>query len=123
MMQQSQPNEFAEKVRSWVHFDNLMATFTRQVQQARAAKNRWETEIVEYLTKSNMMNAIIQISGARLSLHNEKHANPLTLERLKILLHEYYATKPPGSDDESDAILEYIRKHRGHTMKMNLKKN
>lgn len=121
--QHTQPSDFAEKVRSWVHFDNLMATFTRQVQQARAAKARWETEIIEYLTKSNMTNAIIQISGARLTLANEKHANPLTLQRLESLLHEYYSTKPPGSNDESAAIVEFIRKHRGHTMKTNLKKN
>jgi len=118
-----QTTEFAQKIRSWVHFDNLMATFTRQVQQARAAKNRWETEIVEYLTKSNMINAIIQISGARLTLANEKHANPLTLQRLESLLHEYYSAKPPGSTDESAEILEYIRKNRGHTMKTSLKKN
>jgi len=116
-------NEFAEKIRSWVHFDNLIATFNRQVQQARAAKARWETEIVDYLKRTNMANAIIQISGARLTLHDEKHAHPLTLQRLETLLHEYFAKRPPGSDDETNEILAYVRANRGHTMKQALKKN
>jgi len=122
-MDQLKTNDFAEKIRSWVHFDNLVAAFTRQAQQARALKTRWETEIIEYLTKSNMTNAIIQISGARLTLHNEKHAQPLTLQRLETLLHEYYSKRPPGSNDETNEVLAYIRANRGYTMKNCLKKN
>jgi len=108
---------------NWVHFDNLAATLSRQIQQARTAKTRWETEILSELKRRNMENAIIQISGARLTVHNEKHTNPLTLTRLEELLHQYYSKKPPGSTNETAAIIEYVRENRLYTVKTNLKKN
>ena len=105
------------------HFDNLIAGFTRQIAQARAAKTRWETSVLEYLTSANMLHAVIQISGSRLTAHNEKHTNPLTLTRLEDLLHSYYSQKPPGSPDETDAIIKHIRSNRIYTNKTVLKKN
>lgn len=110
-------------IRSWVHFDNLAATFTRQGQQARTARSRWEVQVIEYLTKTNMANAIIQIAGGRLTVIEEKHANPLTLQRLESLLHEYFAKRPPGSNDETNDIMTYIKSNRGSTIETKLKKN
>lgn len=112
-----------ELVRSWVHFDNLAATFTRQAQQARTARSRWEVQVIEYLKANRMTNAIIQISGARLTLNEEKHAHPLTLQRLEALLHDYFNQRPPGSDDETQAIMKYIRENRGGTIETKLKKS
>ena len=116
-------NTLAEMVRSWVHFDNLAATFTRQAQQARTARARWEEQILTLLRTNRMTNAIIQIAGGRLTVHEEKHAQPLTLQRLESLLHEYYGQRPVGSDDETGAILSYIKTHRAHTLETRLKKN
>ena len=110
-------------IRSWVHFDNLAATFNRQAQQARTARARWESQVIEYLRNSKMLNAIIQIAGGRLTVHEEKHANPLTLQRLEQLLHEYFAKRPPGSIDETVDILAYIKAHRGSSIETKLKKN
>jgi hypothetical protein len=113
----------ADMIRSWVHFDNLAATFTRQAQQARTARSRWETQVIDYLRKTNMANAIVQIAGGRLMIVEEKHANPLTLQRLEALLHEYYGKRPPGSDDETVDIMTYIKSNRGSTVETRLKKN
>jgi len=113
----------ADMIRSWVHFDNLSATFARQAQQARTARARWEAQVLEHLRASKMMNAIIQIAGGRLSVHEEKHANPLTLQRLETLLHEYYGKKAPGSDDETSDIMAFIKANRGSTIESRLKKN
>jgi hypothetical protein len=113
----------ADKIRSWVHFDNLAATFTRQAQQARTARARWESEVIEYLRKTNMVNAIVQIAGGRLTVSEEKHANPLTLQRLESLLHEYYSKRPPGSTDETADIMLYIKSNRGSTVETRLKKS
>jgi len=113
----------ADMIRSWVHFDNLSATFSRQAQQARTARARWEAQVLEHLRASKMMNAIIQIAGGRLSVHEEKHANPLTLQRLETLLHEYYGKKAPGSDDETSDIMAFIKANRGSTIESRLKKN
>jgi len=113
----------AEMIRSWVHFDNLSATFTRQAQQARTARARWETQIIEYLRQTNMVNAIIQIAGGRLTVNEEKHANPLTLQRLESLLHEYYSKQPPGSNDETTDIMTFIKSNRGTNVETRLKKS
>ena len=124
--QQVQPvntNALAEMIRSWVHFDNLAATFNRQAQQARTARARWEAQVLEYLQANRLTNAIIQIAGGRLTVHDEKHAKALTLQNLESLLHEYFGQRPAGSDDETAAILNYIKAHRGSTVETRLKKS
>ena len=110
-------------IRSWVHFDNLAATFTRQSQQARTARSRWETQIIDYLRETSMVNAIIQIAGGRLTVNEEKHANPLTLQRLESLLHEYFSKRPAGSNDETSDIMAYIKSNRGTNVETRLKKS
>ena len=121
--QQLNTQSLADLIRSWVHFDNLAATFNRQAQQARTARARWEHDIIEYLQKVKMTNAIIQIAGGRLTLHEEKHAQPLTLQRLEQILHEYYAKRPTGSLDETSDILAFIKSNRGSTTETRLKKS
>jgi hypothetical protein len=116
-------HSLSEMVRSWVHFDNLAATFSRQAQQARTARARWEAQVIDHLRASRMTNAILQIAGGRLTVHEEKHAQPLTLQRLESLLHEFYAQRPAGSDDETVAILAFIKSHRSHTLETRLKKS
>jgi len=110
-------------IRSWVHFDNLAATFTRQAQQARSARFRWESQILEYLKETKMMNAIIQIAGGRLTVHEEKHSQPLTLQRMESLLHDYFAQRPSGSVDETVDIMAFIKAKRGSTIETRLKKS
>jgi hypothetical protein len=122
-MSQINTNTLADMIRSWVHFDNLAATFTRQGQQARTARSRWEVQVIDYLNKTNMANAIIQIAGGRLTLVEEKHANPLTLQRLESLLHEYFSKRPPGSNDETNDIMNFLKSNRGSTVETKLKKN
>lgn len=113
----------AEMVRSWVHFDNLAATFMRQAQQARSARARWEEQILKVLRESQMTNAIIQIAGGRLTVHEEKHADPLTLQRLETLLHEYFNQRPKGADDETGDIMQFIKTHRNSSVITKLKKS
>jgi hypothetical protein len=122
-MSEINTNTLADMIRSWVHFDNLAATFTRQGQQARTARSRWEVQVIDYLNKTNMANAIIQIAGGRLTLVEEKHANPLTLQRLESLLHEYFSKRPPGSNDETNDIMNFLKSNRGFTVETKLKKN
>jgi hypothetical protein len=118
-----QKKDLGEIVRSWLHFDNLAATFTRQAQQARSARFKWETQVIDYLKGANMMNAIIQISSGRLTVVEEKHAQPLTLQRLETLLHEYFNKRPSGSTDETVDIMAYIKANRGSTIETRLKKS
>ena len=117
------PRGFADMIRSWVHFDNLAAQFARQAQQARSARYRWEAQIIDFLRQTKKTNAIIQIAGGRITMHEERHANPLTLQRLEQLLHEYFASRPPGSNDETADIMKFLKEHRGATIETKLKKN
>jgi hypothetical protein len=112
-----------DKVRNWVYFDNLCSQFSRQLQQSRVAKTRWENEIITNLKENKLDTSVIQISGARLNVHTEKHTQPLTLTRLEDLLHEYYSKKPLGSNDETHEIIKHIRASRQYTSKCILKKN
>ncbi len=112
-----------DMVRSWLHFDNLAATFSRQAQQARTARHRNETQILEYLKSNRMMNAIIQTGSGRITAHEERHALPLTLQRIESLLHAYFEKKPPGSEDETEDILKFIKEHRDVTRDIKLKKS
>ena len=112
----------ADMIRSWVHFDNLAATFTRQAQQARTARARWEAQVIQYLRSTSMVHAIIQIAGGRLTVVEEKHANPLTLQRLETLLHEYFSKRLAGSNDETADIMTFIKSNRGSTVETRLKK-
>lgn len=110
-------------IQKWVHFDNLAATFTRQAQQARTVKYKWEVQVLEYLQKTKMTNAIIQITGGRLTVNEQKTANPLTLQKLEQLLQDYFTKKPPGSTDETADILAFIKANRGAVIETRLKKH
>ena len=123
LAQQVGATTLPQMIRSWVHYDNLAATHNRLAQQARTARTQWEKQVIDHLRDNNLMNATIQITNGRLTVHEEKHAQPLTMKTLETLLHEYFNTKPPGSDNETSDILEFIRQHRTHTVETKLKKN
>jgi hypothetical protein len=112
-----------DMVRSWLHFDNLAATFSRQAQQARTARHRNETQILDYLKSNRMMNAIIQTGSGRLTANEERHALPLTLQRLEGLLHQYFEKRPPGSIDETEDVMKFIKENREVTRDVKLKKS
>jgi len=113
----------ADMIRSWVHYDNLAATFARQTQQARTARARWEGLVLDYLRQNKLTNAIIQIAGGRLTVHDERHSLPLTLQRLEEVLHKYFQQRPPGSDDETMEIMKFIKANRESTVETKLKKS
>jgi len=115
--------DLAGMIRSWIHFDNLAATFNRQSQQARSARARWEEQVLGYLRTNSLTNAIIQIAGGRLTVVEEKHAQPLTLQRMEALLHEYFSKRPAGSTDETADIMAFIKANRGSTLETRLKKS
>ncbi len=85
-------------------------------------KATYDSEKKMYLSENKMKNAIIQTDKGSLTLHEEKHAQPLTLQRLEALLHEYYDKKPMGSNDETDLIMKYIKENRGVVIETKIKR-
>jgi hypothetical protein len=116
-------SDLADQVRKWIHYDQLAGTLAKQATQARKARDTSEKSIINILRTNNMANAILQTAGGRLTLHEEKHAQPLSLQRLELLLHTYYAEKRRGAPDETEAIMSYIRANRGFTQETRLKRN
>ena len=74
------------------------------------------------MKNSNYEKAVIQISGGKLLLTDEKHSQPLTFSSLQDLLHEYFKHSAPGKEDQTAAILKFIKENRTVTTGVKLKK-
>jgi hypothetical protein len=69
-----------------------------------------------------MEKAVIQISGGRLLVAEEKHSLPLTLTRIEELLHGYYKSQGREATDETQQIMKYLKAERGQEATKKLKK-
>jgi hypothetical protein len=115
-------NSLGNWVRSYVHYDNLASALYKQLQNARKVKDQFETQIISYLHSAKMENAVIQISGGRLLVAEEKHSLPLTLTRIEELLHGYYKSQGREATDETAQIMKYLKAERGQEATKKLKK-
>jgi hypothetical protein len=107
-------------VRNWVHYDNLATGLYRQTVNARTVRDEFEDKILANLHASHMENAVIQIAGGRLVVHEERHSQPMTLSRLEELLHSYFLSK--NIPDDTQNIMKFMRKQRGYEVVKKLKK-
>ena len=117
---QMNTQELAFWVRNWVHYDNLSTGLYRQTINARKVREDFEGKILGSLKASNMENAVIQIAGGRLVIHEERHNQPLTLGRIEDLLHSYFAGK--GIPDDTQNMMKHFRKQREYEVHKKLKK-
>ena len=101
-------SEIGTWVRNYVHYDNLVGTYTKQAGAARKMRDDFEGKVINNLRVNNMQNAVIQISGARLQYGEEKTVPALSIPRLEGYLHAYFKQKGNGID-ETEAILRYIK--------------
>lgn len=115
-------NSLGNWVRTYIHYDNLASSLYKQLQNARKVKDQFETQIISYLQSNNLDKAVIQITGGRLLVAEEKHALPLTLTRIEELLHSYYKSQGRESTDETQQIMKYLKTERGHEATKKLKK-
>jgi hypothetical protein len=109
-------NELVDAVRNWVHFDNLNAMFSRQIQTARNMRNTFEEKILALLGKTKRL----RIQGAMLEPVTKKNNMPLNWTTLEEALHKYYESSQ--KKDETDAILAFMKENRGSKMVTFLKK-
>jgi hypothetical protein len=109
-------NELVDAVRNWVHFDNLNAMFSRQIQTARNMRNTFEEKILALLGKTKRL----RIQGAMLEPVTKKNNMPLNWTTLEESLHKYYESTQ--KKDETDAILAFMKENRGSKMVTFLKK-
>jgi len=108
--------DLVDAVRNWVHFDNLNAMLSRQLQTARNMRNTFEEKILSLLGNTKRL----RIQGAILEPVTKKNNMPLNWTTLEESLHRYYEST--GKKDETDLILNYMKENRGSKMVTFLKK-
>jgi len=107
-------------VRNYVHYDNLATGLYRQTVNARKVRDDFEGKIIANLESNSMENAIIQIAGGRLVIHEERRNQPITLGRMEELLHAYFISR--NMPDDTQNIIKFMKKQRGYEVVKALKK-
>ena len=99
-------------VRHWVHFDGQVSQLNRQAAAARASRDQYEQRILDTLKQARYDTAVIQIAGGRITVAEEKKSQTLTFKSLEDMLHEYFRQRPGPYQDETAAILKFVKGHR-----------
>jgi len=115
------PGQMAHNVRSYLHYDQLAATFHKQSAKARQLAGEYEAKVLTQLDQNRMNHAVIQIGGGHLNVIEERTPRCLTLKSIEMLLHAYYAKKGHQTRDETDDLIKYIRTNRGSESRKKLK--
>ena len=105
------PNQLADAIRSWVHFDNMTEHLNKQVSNARNLRNEYENKILHMLESQNMRQTMIKITGATLQHSTRYKQNDLGWTMLREQLRDYYKMK--GKPDETDEIMNFLQTSRG----------
>ena len=114
----------AHNVRGWVHYDNLTAALQKQLTNNRKQRDAFETEIHSLLVQNNIPNAVIQISGGRLQLQEEKATSSLTMKALTESAQTFFRGRPeiPNPDKLAAEFIEHIKESRSVSTSLRLKK-
>lgn len=102
---------FEKLVQGWVQADVAVANYNREALKQRKTRDVYETEIFRNLKQANHEKAVIQITGGKLVVADERHTQPLTFTSLEEMLHAYYMATPQRRDETKD-ILKFIKENR-----------
>lgn len=105
------PNDIANLVRNWIHYNNMSSSFYKQTLNARKIRMEYENKIHDNLTKNKLQNAIIQVNGGRLGLVEEKNPASLNMAKIEELLHAFY--RKNNQIDQTSKIMDFIKENRG----------
>ena len=114
----------AHNVRGWVHYDNMAASLQKQVTNARKQRDAFEDQITILLKQHQIPNAVIQISGGKLQLQEEKSTSNLTMKNLLESAQSFFREHPeiPNPDKMANELMEHIKQQRTTTTSLRLKK-
>lgn len=113
--------ELGNLVRYWVHYDDAVAALNKQIQNIRKLRTSYEAQILQRLSASKQEGAIIQIGDGRVTVGDEKQAQPLSFKTLETFLHEYHLEKKKPIDETAE-ILKFIRGRREINVTKSLKR-
>lgn len=103
--------EFGGLVRSWMHYDNMSISLSKQASNSRKLRDSYEDAIINSLKKVNAINAVIQVTGGKIQVNEEKSAQHLSINLIEQMLHSYY--KQYNKQDDTENIIKYIKTNRG----------
>ena len=114
----------AHNVRGWVHYDNMATALQKQIATTRKQRDAFEKEISGLLTQNKIPNAVIQISGGKLQLQEEKSTSSLTMKSLTESAQSFFKGHPeiPNPDKMAAEFMEHIKEQRTTTTTLRLKK-
>lgn len=114
----------AHNVRGWVHYDNMAASLQKQVTNARKQRDSFEDQITVLLKQHQIPNAVIQISGGKLQLQEEKSTSNLTMKNLLESAQSFFREHPeiPNPDKMANELMEHVKQQRTTTTSLRLKK-
>jgi hypothetical protein len=98
-------------IRYWVHYDNVLQRLNKEVKEARDSRKNYETQILQGIREAKLANPVIQITGGRILVSEERNTAPLSLKSLELLLHQYHRMKP-GRPDETKDIMNFVKANR-----------
>ena len=101
---------FKSLVQNWVQADVNVANLNREALKTRKERDVYETEIFRVLKQANHERAVIQITGGKLVVADERHSQPLSFTSLEEMLHAYYFKV--GRADETKEIIKFIKETR-----------
>ena len=114
----------AHNVRGWVHYDNMAASLQKQIINTRKQRDSFEDQITTLLKQHQIPNAVIQISGGKLQLQEEKSTSSLTMKSLMESAQSFFRGHPeiPNGDKLAAELIEHIKQQRTTTSTLRLKK-
>ena len=101
---------FANLVQGWVRSDMAVANYNKEVTRMRKERDVYEQQILRTLKDANHEKAVIQITGGKLVVADDKTTQPLTFTSLEEMLHSYFTSA--GRRDETKEIVKYIKDNR-----------
>jgi hypothetical protein len=100
-------NEFADKVRSWIHLDNEIKKHNENLKQLRINKNSVTHDICSYMETNTLTNKTITINNGTLKYAMKKEYSPLTFNYVEECLK-----KVIDNEDNVKYIIQYLKDNR-----------
>jgi hypothetical protein len=97
-----------------------VANFNREAAKMRKERDLYEQQILRTLKDANHEKAVIQITGGKLVVADDKTTQPLTFTSLEEMLHSYFTSA--GRRDETKEIVKYIKDNRTVEHSLRLKR-
>lgn len=116
-------NRLQYAVKSWVHYDNLTNTFTKQSQNARTQRHVHEKEIKDLLAEMKQSAAVIEVNGARLQFQRHETKSGLSWSWLQEQLRSWYGSpESKGSNKGTDDLMRFLQGKRTLKIQESLEK-